>query len=533
MYGDQKLPRASQSIAIVLVVFVIFIGLFGCDDPAQSTSVVSASGVEQDAKTSASQSAQQPELEETTQLLNELYGFNVNLGTPEGVGAALVRCTTRGESEEAVDGSFGLVVRDEVVLLPLARLLRGESVMVKAACCEERTATGVYAFDARAGLALVAVPGLEAPPWTGGYGDLASPAPDAVTARVGFPFEIAGSLGIGTSTLTVMRDREDPLRGRRLRLDHPFQVFGAGAIVMDDDGRPVAISTEWAGNNKSWAVPIAGFLDAHLETQLDDSRLVRFDKLIDNAPDNRAKSIMLTLRAGSEPGQLVLLDIAIDLEPGNAVAHYHRGVALDTIGDKPDSIEALERSVEIDDQWSESWYSLGLVQLTSGDPSAAVESFGRSAELDDTHADAHAMRGVAHMHAGRADLGLEPMRRAIEIEPDREQFAANLALAYEKAGRGDESYKAWEALAAADPGNRRGHREYCRTLAVGGQFERLATVAAGGIERFGENADDLAYQAFASGALSETTDEALRLARRALELDPDHEFARMLVERLN
>ena len=518
-----------QWIVFVLAMVLAFAGCDRATDSSLSTSNTTEANPRTDSLASPSQS----ELEETTQLLNELYGFNANLGTPEGVGAALVRCTTRGESEVAVDGSFGLVVRDEVVLLPLARLLRGESVMVKAACCEERPATGVYAFDARAGLALVAVPGLEAPPWTGGYGDLASPAPDAVTARVGFPFEIAGSLGIGTSTLTVMRDREDPLRGRRLRLDHPFQVFGAGAIVMDDDGRPVAISTEWAGNNKSWAVPIAGFLDAHLETQLDDSRLVRFDKLIDNAPDDRAKSIMLTLRAGSEPGQLVLLDIAIDLEPGNAVAHYHRGVALDTIGDKPDSIEALERSVEIDDQWSESWYSLGLVRLTSGDPQPAGEDFARAMELDDTHADAHAMRGVAHMHAGRADLGLEPMRRAIEIEPDREQFAANLALAYEKAGRGDESYKAWESLAAADPGNRRGHWEYCRTLAVGGQFERLATVAAGGIERFGENADDLAYQAFASGALSESTDEALRLARRALELDPDHEFARMLVERLN
>lgn len=512
------------------------VALAGCDK-AQDASSSGPSQAESTPQNNEPESPDDPaspsEVEETAQFLNEEYGFNVNVGAPEGVGAALVRCTARGANDETVDGSFGLVVRDEVVLVPLARLLRGKSVVVKAACCEERPATGVYAFDARAGLALVAVPGLQAPPWTGGYDDLASPAPDAVTARVGFPFEIAGSLGIGTSTLTVMRDRDDPLRGRRLRLDHPYQVFGAGAIVIGDDGRPVAISTEWAGNNKSWAVPIAGFLDAHLETQLDDSTLVSFDKLIDNAPDDRSKSIMLTLLAKSEPDKLALLDIAIDLEPGNALAHYHRGVALDTMGDKPESIEALERSVEIDDQWSESWYSLGLVRLTSGDPSVAVDSFRRSVELDDTHADAHAMRGVAHMHAGRADLGLEPMRRAIEIEPEREQFAANLALAYEKAGRGDEAYKAWEALAAADPGNRRGHWEYCRTLAVGGQFERLATVAAGGVERFGENADDLAYQAFASGALSESTDEALRLARRALELDPDHEFARMLVERLN
>lgn|GEM_PF-5143333 len=521
-----------KSLALFVTFCALILACIGCDHGHDDAHRPETTTAQPETADSAPES-QSSELEETTQFLTDEYGFNINVGAPEGVGAALVRCTARGANDQAVDGSFGLVVRDEVVLVPLARLLRGESVMVKAACCEERPATGVYAFDAQAGLALLAVPGLQAPPWTGGYNDLTSPAPDAVTARVGFPFEIAGSLGIGTSTLTVMRDRDDPLRGRRLRLDHPYQTFGAGAIVMDDDGLPMAISTEWAGNDKSWAVPIADFLDAHLDVKLDDSTLVPFGKLIDNAPNDRARSIMLALRAKSDPDQLALLNIAIDLEPGNALAHYRRGVALDVIGDKPDAIEALESSVEIDDQWSESWYSLGLVQLTSGNPSVAVDSFKRSVELDDTHADAHAMWGVAHMHAGRADLGLKPMRRAIEIEPEREQFAANLALAYEKADRGNEAYKAWEALTAADPDNHRGHAEYCRTLAVGGQFERLAVVAAGGIERFGENADDLAYQAFASGALDESTDEALRLCRRALELEPDHQFARMLVERLN
>ncbi|MFI4917914.1 MAG: tetratricopeptide repeat protein [Phycisphaerales bacterium JB060] len=501
---------------------------------ASPTAAVQPEGDTQDTQPGdTSDPASPTEVEETARLLNEMYGLNVNVGTPEGVAVAMVRCTTRGVGDARVDGSFALVVRDEVVLVPLARLLRGESVMVKAACCEQRPATGVYAFDARAGLALLAVPGLQAPAWTGGYAELASPAPDAVTARVGFPLEIAGSLGIGTSTLPVLRDREDALRGRRLRLDLPFSTFGSGAIVIDGNGRPVAISTEWAGNNKSWAVPIAGFLDAHLESKLDDSKLVSFDKLIDNAPDDRAKSIMLTLRAKSEPDQLALLDLAIDLEPGNALAHYHRGVVLDMMGDKPGSISALERTVEIDDQWSESWYSLGLVRLTSGDPRPAGEDFARATELDDTHADAHGMRGVAAMHAGDAARAIEPMRRAIEIEPDRMQFAMNLELAYEQSDRGDEAYKAWEAYVAAEPDDKRGHVRYCRRLAVGLQLGKLLEVATAGLERFGENADDLAYRAFALG-FSEPRDavQARELAGRALELEPGHQVATLVIDRV-
>lgn len=506
----------------------------GCDDRGGGA-LATSQQVEQaeDAPVPSEQAKTWSEVEEAAQRLNELYGFNVSVGTLEGVGSALVRCTTQLPDGTTVDGSFGLVVRNEVVLVPLARLLDGESVEVKAACCEARLATGVYAFDARAGLALLSVPGLQASPWTGGYAEIASPAPAEVIARVGFPFEVAGSLGVSTSTLDVMRDHEDSLRGRRLRLDHPFRLFGAGAILIDDAGTPTGISTEWAGNDKSWAVPIAGFLDGHLHEQLDDSKLIDFADLIERAPDDASKSIMLSMRAGSEVDQQALLDIAIDLEPENAVAHYHRGVVYDKMGQKSDAIDSLYRSIDIDGEWSESWYSLGLVQLTSGKPGVAADSFKRSVRLDETHADAHAMLGVSYMHAGRADLGLAPMHRAVEIEPDRYQFALNLEVAYQQSERGEEAHKAWEAYVAAEPNDKRGHVRYCRMLAVGLRLDRLREIATAGLERFGENADDLAYQAFAMG-FGESRDvvQARDLAVRALHLEPGHEVATLVIDRL-
>ncbi len=509
---------------------LVFWGLVGCDqhegDAPSPTS-------EQVADTPQPPRSQPSEVKETAQLLNEMYGFNINVGAPEGVGASLVRCTTQATGDETVDGSFGLVVRDEVVLVPLARLLGGERVKVKAACCEARPATGVYAFDARSGLALLAVPGLEAPPWAGGFAALPSPAPESVTARVGFPFEIAGSMGVGTNDLAVMRERDDPLRGRRLRLDHPFRLFGAGAILIDEAGTPMGMTTEWAGDHKSWAVPIAGFLDEHIGAQLDDAQVIDIDDLIDHAPNDASKSIMLTMRAGSEVEHRALLDIAIELEPQNALAHYHRGVVLDMMGQKAESIAALYRSLDIDNTWSEPWYSLGLVQLTSGNPGVAVDSFKRSVQLDGTHADAHGMLGVAHMHAGRPDLGIDPMHRAVEIEPDRAQFAMNLELAYQQAERGDEAYKAWEAYVESQPHEPRGHVRYCRMLAIGEQLDRLLEVATAGLDRFGENADDLAFQALAIG-FAEPGDpaRARELADRALELEPGHQVATLVIDRV-
>jgi tetratricopeptide (TPR) repeat protein len=525
------MPGVGRFALIVLIVFGI--ALAGCEESGGNGPAASAGKVTPAPATTPVQAPEQSELEETAQLLNEMYGFNVNVGTPQGVAAALVKCTARGVNGEAVDGSFALVVRDGVVLVPLARLLRGDSVVVKAACCEEREATGVYAFDARAGLALLAVPGLEASPWTGGYAELPEPAPHTITARVGFPFEVAGSLGIGTSTLEVMREGVDPLRGRRLRLDHSFRLLGAGAVLIDEAGTPMGISTEWAGNDKSWAAPITEFLAEHTPATLNGSAIIALDDLIDHAPDDAARSIMLTMRAGSEVDQRALLDVAIDLEPANAAAHYHRGVVLDMQGDKPGSIAALERSVGIDATWSEPWYSLGLVRLTSGDPPSAGEAFERAIALDDTHADAHAMLGVAAMHAGDARAALGPMRRAIEIEPERMQFAMNLELAYEKAGRGDEAFAAWEAYVAARPDDRRGHARYCQLLALGRRLDRLLEVATAGEQRFGENADDLAFQALAIG-LAQPGDpaRARALAGRALELEPGHQVATLVLDRV-
>ncbi|MFI4881932.1 MAG: tetratricopeptide repeat protein [Phycisphaerales bacterium JB064] len=508
----------SWVLKIAVAALCLSLGVLGCDRASVSTSTQS----------------QTSELEETAQRLNDMYGFNIDVGAPEGVGASLVRCDTSKGTGERVDGSFGLVVREEVVLVPLARLLRGERVTVKAACCEERPATGVYAFDARSGLALLAVPGLQAPSWNGGFAELPEPAPGAITARVGFPFEIAGSMGVGTSTLDVTRESDDPLRGRRLRLDHSFRLFGGGAILIDEAGTPMGITTEWAGNDKSWAVPIADFLDEHLHANLDDSKIITITKLIESAPDDRAKSIMLTMRAGSDVDHRALLDIAIELEPQNALAHYHRGVVLDMLGQKEDSLKALFRSLDIDDTWSEPWYSLGLVQLTSGKPSVAVDPFRRAVRIDPTHADAHGMIGVAYLHADRADLAIEPMHKAVELEPDRYQFAANLALAYEHAGQEHESYKAWEAYAKAKPEDQSGHTNYCIALAIGNQLDRLRTEAVAGLSRFGDNADDLAFQAYAIG-MSEHPDvaKAHELARQALKLEPDHPVAGMVLERIH
>lgn len=513
-----------------IVLMVVAFAMVGCD---QTEGDAPSATSKQVADTPRPPLDQTSEVEETAALLNEMYGFNINVGTPEGVGAALVRCTAQGVNDQTIDGSFGLVVREEVVLVPLARLLRGDSVVVKAACCEERPATGVYAFDARSGLALLAVPGLQAPPWTGGYAQLPSPAPESLTARVGFPFDIGGSMGVGTSTLDVTRESDDPLRGRRLRLDHSFRLFGGGAILIDEAGTPMGITTEWAGNDKSWAVPIADFLDQNLHANLDDSKIIAIKKLIESAPDDRAKSIMLTMRAGSDVEHRALLDIAVKLEPQNAVAQYHRGVVLDMLGQKEDSLKALYRSLDINDQWSEPWYSLGLVQLTSGKPSVAIDSFMRSVAIDPTHADAHGMMGVAYLHSDRAELALEPMHRAVEIEPGRMQFAMNLDMAYRQAERGDEAYKAWEAYVLAEPDDRQGHARYCRMLAVAQQLDRLMEVATAGYERFGENADDLAYQALAIGfGRIGDVEQARRLASRAIEIEPGHQVASLVLERV-
>ena len=454
----------------------------------------------------------------------------------QGLSAAMVRCTAYDRDDDPLDGCVGLAIAPEVVVAPLQQLCRGVRVGVESACCDERPAAGVLAFDALSGLVLLRVPGLEATPLAAGCVALPDPLPEKVETQFRSPLRVEDAVMTGSGTRRVLGSLTHGFGSPRFRTDAPLDKIGTGTIVVDGQERPMAMTVSWAGNDRTWAVPLVPFIEAN--RPFEDLAVFGLDELLDRATTDEQRSALLGLRAGSalgrrDPGSTDELREAVRLRPDNWDAWYELGVALDTAGEKDAAIAALRKSVEAEPRWSESWYSLGLVYLTSDQPAEADTAFGRGVFFDEEYANAQAMLGLARMYDERPEEALAPMRRACELQPENAGFAENFAIALKAAGREVETYRAWELYARSDAADAEDHAMYCYWLMRAQRGEELERACLEGVERFGENADHIGFLAIAMYMLDRDEDAIRGRAERAMELDPENSAAQWVLRKLD
>lgn len=445
----------------------------------------------------------------------------------EAIAKALAWINAKDASGELTNRAAGLAVGPDLLLVPLQSIVLADSLSARAPCCDEQPAAGIVAFDAVAGLALVRVPDLKSAVWH----DIA-PLPEPMPERLALfwrpPVEREGQVATASSEHRVLQVFDAGFRGQRLRLDHNF-TMGTGDVLVNEAGDIIAMTTEWAGNDRVYAVPVAGFLEKHLP--LESASPFPPRELLDRAGGDLQRSALLTIRAQAlrrqaPPDELVpLVEEAVELAPQNAGAWYLLGVKLDEAGRKAQGLAALQKAVDLEPAWGEPWYSLGLVHLTSQQPVEAQRALRRAVEADEAHADAQAMLGVSLLYQGRFEEALVPMDRACELIPERLLFAQNYQLALIRARGEREAYKAWPRYIEAVPDDRRAHVQYLYTLIQAEQLETLEKQAARGIEQFGENAEDLALHAYASLNLGRDPDVVRDLANRTLAVDPQNAIA--------
>jgi tRNA A-37 threonylcarbamoyl transferase component Bud32/cytochrome c-type biogenesis protein CcmH/NrfG len=163
-------------------------------------------------------------------------------------------------------------------------------------------------------------------------------------------------------------------------------------------------------------------------------------------------------------------DEAIRLDPGNAAAHYNRGVAYEELGDFEVARAAYETALEHDAQLLMGRYRLAELLLDAGeveegfrivDAGVRILQQGKI-DLEDTDRDHVAYlllttRGRAYLlRGGESDLSLaeSDLSQALLLQ-DSVPYPASvhyyLALAYEAQGRTDAALQAWyEMLATYD-----------------------------------------------------------------------------------
>lgn len=198
---------------------------------------------------------------------------------------------------------------------------------------------------------------------------------------------------------------------------------------------------------------------------------------------------------------------AVAAAPEDADLRLRYGNALADLGRLPEALEQFQRAVELDPQRAQGWYNLGTTLLSTGAVEPARESLQRAVELDPDSADARSNLASALAATGRLPEALEHFARAAELAPTRSSSRLGYGTALLATGQPAAAVAELEAgLAALE-----------------------AEGAAGAAPQGVAPAWLLLGQARAAAGQIPAARQALE---RALELDPQLDAARQMLERL-
>ncbi len=481
------------------------------------------------------------DLDQTARRLAEATGLDVDvtptLGTLTG-GLARVRVTdARGDGKTFL----GVLVDDNVLAtmwFPLIDAVDGTATL---SCCEDARVVGVIASRAEHNLALLRID--RSRPAHARVDDptpltvlTEPPAPgDDARMVIRLPFDMESAVPTVRYERPIVSRRAWHASGGALwRVAFSIEDVFGGAVLVDEQDRPYAISVKGAGADHLFAAPLAPLLEAARHDPVPlaeygyDARTGRERALYDEELASAARS------DGDLPLAERLARRAIANDPDRWRAHYTLGVVLDMTGRATQALEALAESTRLEPGWSESHYSIGIVHLTQDRPAEAIPNLERAIELDGRYDHAHGMLGIARLRAGDVEGSLPSLARAHELDPESVQHAGNYAIALEHAGRADEAVRVWQRVTEADPESATAWGEL-----GGAQFDADEHAAA--IESL-ERAEELAERPDPTRLLriviacthTGDVDRAYDALRRAEVADPDHPLVprvRALLER--
>jgi len=78
-------------------------------------------------------------------------------------------------------------------------------------------------------------------------------------------------------------------------------------------------------------------------------------------------------------------EIALQIDPNFAVAHYNRGMVLKEMGWFTEAIAAYEKAIEIDSNYAEAYQNLGVVLLKVGQVPESLETFRKAISLHEQY----------------------------------------------------------------------------------------------------------------------------------------------------
>ncbi len=139
---------------------------------------------------------------------------------------------------------------------------------------------------------------------------------------------------------------------------------------------------------------------------------------------------------------------ARDLEPGNARAHFHLGLAEAALGLMEDASASFTEAVRLEPRDPESRVALARVLAQRGRFDRAEAAYREALRLVPGSPAAHAGLGVLRLQQGDPEAARVRFETALEADPRHRQALWNLAAAFAALGLPEEAARVRERFAA-------------------------------------------------------------------------------------
>jgi serine/threonine protein kinase/tetratricopeptide (TPR) repeat protein len=132
---------------------------------------------------------------------------------------------------------------------------------------------------------------------------------------------------------------------------------------------------------------------------------------------------------------------AIQLNPGDALAHYYYGLILAQTGRLEEAIAEEKRAVELDPLSAATNRNLAFVFWLARKPDQAIEQSRKTLELDPSFTIAHISLALGYLEKSMYKEGIAEIEKALVISPGNGLALAELGYAYAVSGRRADAQK--------------------------------------------------------------------------------------------
>jgi tetratricopeptide (TPR) repeat protein len=187
------------------------------------------------------------------------------------------------------------------------------------------------------------------------------------------------------------------------------------------------------------------------------------------AHNNRGAAL---LDLGLWEAALLSFDRAIGLKEDYAQAHYNRGNALKELKRWEAALAGFDTAIALRPNDAQAHYNRAIVLCAQRQWEAALTGFDRAIALEPDFAEAHSNRGFVLHELRRLDESLASCNRAIALKPDYVEGYCNRGSVLLAERRVAEALSSYDRALEIDPDYAPGHVNRALALLLAGDYER-------------------------------------------------------------